>query len=137
MRLEVRRLCEFFTASIKRTNVRPITSVDSHVSPEIEIQTKPFTASLERALKRFLACVDQLVPFELGAFDKSFAAFRAHVHPWTVRVQMFAHRTVVTEHLRASLMGARDRSLNAVHHRRFAHLQLMAGSRELGELLRI
>lgn len=137
MRLEVRRLCELFTTSVEWTHIRSIASVDSHVSAKIEVETKPFTTSFERALKWFFARVHQLMSFKFGTFDKGFAAFCTHVYPWPVRMQMFTHRTVITEHLRASLMGARDCSLDAIHHWRLADFQLMAGSGKLGKLLRI
>lgn len=137
MRLEVRRLRELFTASVERTYVRPIASVDSHVSAKIEVETKPLATSFERTLKRFLARVHQLVPFELGTLDESFAAFRAYMYPRPVRMQVLAHRTVVPEHLRASLVRARNCSFDTVHHRGFAYLQLVTGPREFSELFRV
>ena len=54
-------------------------------------------------LKRFLSCVYELVSLELRRLNECFAALRAHVHPGPVRVQVFAHGTVVPEHFVATL----------------------------------
>lgn len=137
MRLEVRRLREFFATSVKRADVRPITGMDSHVCAKIEIQTEPLAATLEGTLKRFLACVHQLMPLEFGALDERLATLGTHVHPRPVSVQMLAHRAIVPEHFRAALVRTGDGTFHAVHHRWLAHFQLVAGSRELGQLLRI
>ena len=45
----------------------------------------------------------ELVSLELRRLNKRFAALRAHVHPGPVRVQVFAHGTVVPEHFVATL----------------------------------
>lgn len=54
-------------------------------------------------LKGFLSCVNELVPFELGALDESLAALRADVHARSVGMQMLPHGRVVPEHLCAAL----------------------------------
>ena len=54
-------------------------------------------------LERLLARVDQLVPLQFGALHERLAALGAHVHTWTVRVQVLPHGRVVAEHLGAAL----------------------------------
>ena len=51
VRLEVSRLRELFVAAIKRTDVWSITSVDSYVRSQIEIQWEALATSLESTLK--------------------------------------------------------------------------------------
>ena len=60
MRFKICRLGKFLVARIKRANIRSISSVYSHMSPQVEIERKTFTAPLKRTLeglKLINACI--------------------------------------------------------------------------------
>ena len=52
--------------------------------------------------------MDQLVSFQFGTFHEGFAALRTYVYPWPVRVEMFSHCRIITEHLGTAFMWTRD-----------------------------
>ena len=110
--LEVGGLSELFAAGIEGTYVGPVARVDSHVSSEIEVQRKSFSASLEGALERFFPSVDQLVALEFTRLDEGFSALGADVDAWPVGVEVFPHRRVVSKHLAAALESKRKCSSN-------------------------
>lgn len=60
-------------------------------------------------LERFLPCVNELMPLQLGTLHKSLAALGADVHTGPVGVQMLPHRRVIPEHLGASLIWIETR----------------------------
>lgn len=58
---------------------------------------------LDTHLEGFLPGVDELVPFEFGAFHEGLAALGADVDPRPVSVEVLPHRRIVPEHLCAAL----------------------------------
>ena len=52
VRLEVGRLGELLITAVERADVRPVSSVDPHVSAQVEVQRKPFAAALKGTLER-------------------------------------------------------------------------------------
>ena len=60
MRFEVRGLRKLLVAAVEGADVGAISSVDSDVSSEVEVEREPFAAALKGALERLLAGVDQL-----------------------------------------------------------------------------
>ena len=110
VRLEVGGLRELLVAVIEGADVGPVARVDAHVGPQVEVEREPLAAALERALERLFARVHQLVALQLRGLDEGLAALGAHVDARAVRVEVLAHRGVVSEHLGAALVRARDRA---------------------------
>lgn len=110
MRFEVGGLGEFFVAPVEWTDVGTISSVNPDVCSEVEIEREPLAAALEGALERLLSCVDELVPLQLGALDKGFAALGADVDSWSVGVKVLPHCRIVPEHFGAAFVRTRNRA---------------------------
>ena len=45
-------MSELFGAAVERADVRTIPSVDAHVRPQVKVQRKALSTSLERTLER-------------------------------------------------------------------------------------
>ena len=105
VRFEVGRLSKFLIASIKWADIRPIARMDAYVRPKIEIQGKSLPTSFKGALERFFACMDQLMSFQFGRFNKGFPTFSTNMDTGTMSMQMLSHGWIVSEHLGAALMG--------------------------------
>ena len=69
MGVQVRFLVEALIAALIRANERLLTSVDAHMSLQVEIEREALAA--EVAPVGFLACMDQHVPFELCIIEES------------------------------------------------------------------
>lgn len=52
VRLQVGRLSKFFVAAIKRTHVRAVSSVNTHMCAQVKVQREPLATALECALER-------------------------------------------------------------------------------------
>ena len=50
VRLEIRRLSKSLVAVVKRTHIRPVTSVNTDVCTEVKIQGEPLTTAFKCAL---------------------------------------------------------------------------------------
>ena len=50
MGLEIRRLSKPLVAVVKRTDIRPITSVDTNVGTEVKVQGEPLATAFKCAL---------------------------------------------------------------------------------------
>lgn len=54
--------------------------------------------------------MDKLVPLKLARLDERLATLGTDMHPGTMGVKVFAHRTVVAEHLETASMWTSDGS---------------------------
>lgn len=110
--LEVRGLGELFVTTLKRANVRSVPSMNSHVRSQVEIKRKSLSTAFKCALERLLASMNKLVSLQFTRFNKSFTALCTDVNPWTVGVEVFSHRGVVSEHFSAALVRTSYRARN-------------------------
>jgi hypothetical protein len=71
MSVQVRFLVESLIAALIRANERLLTSVDTHMSLQVEIEREALAT--EVAPVGFLACMDQHMPFELCIIEESLS----------------------------------------------------------------
>jgi hypothetical protein len=104
MGCQVRRLGESLVTARVGTDVWLLSRVGSQMSPEVEIQGKPF--STEFTLERLLSCMHKLMPFELRIVQEPFSTvvYRADILPLTVSHHVLPHGGAVLEDL-AALMN--------------------------------
>ena len=98
---QVRRLGEPLLAVGVRAYIGLLAGVRAQMRPQIEVQREALVASL--AFVRLLACVDELVPFELRIVEELLVAAsdRTGKHPFPMGHLVFAVRSLVWEHLLA------------------------------------
>lgn len=72
--------------------------MDANVCTQVKVERKALSAPFERALKRLLARVNQLMSFQFARFDKSLSTLGADMNTRTVSVQMLSHRAVIPKH---------------------------------------
>lgn len=75
----------------------------TQTTPTTHTHTEGISRNRHTHLERFLPGVHQLMSLEFGALHKSLAALCTDMHPRTVSVQMFAHGSIVPEHLATTL----------------------------------
>ena len=66
---------------LEGADVGAISSMNTHVCPQVEVERESLSTALESALERFLPRVNKLVAFQFTALHKSLSTFGANMYP--------------------------------------------------------
>lgn len=85
VRLEVCGLSKPLVAAVKGTHVRPVTSVNAHMCPQVEVQRESFSTPLKSTLKK-----NKDVRFKDVIFHNTLEKFQFNVKTGTILCGSFA-----------------------------------------------